>query len=128
MMARRSSLLRRRRESCRGCMGREEEDRLASLGDECRLKCGDEEDREIAYSLEDVGAGFARVVVAEAVVAVEGNSDACWRKENRLALHCRSIHIGEVKPEDARALRCGMILGVRLSGAMDGGSRRKVFD
>jgi hypothetical protein len=54
-MARLWSLRRRRRGSCRGCMmGGEVEGRLASLGGECRLRCGDEEDRAIAYGIEGV--------------------------------------------------------------------------
>lgn len=127
--ARRWSLLRRRKESCRGCMGGEEEvGRLANLEDECRLKCGDEADQVIACSIMDVEADFVWVVVAEAVAAVEDSSDECWTKESMLALHCRSIHIGEVKPEDARGPRCGTILGVRLFEVKDDGSRRMVVD
>lgn len=112
--------------SCRDCMGEEVVGRLASPGDGCRLRCDGEEDRVIACLIVDVEADFVWVVVAEAVVAAEDSSVVYWMKESRLDLHCRSIHIGEVKPGDVWEQRCGKSLAVRLSGAKDGGNHHTV--
>ena len=61
MKARLWSLLRRRRESCRGCMtGEEVEGHLASLADGYRLRCGGEEDQAIAYWQAGVEVGLAK--------------------------------------------------------------------
>lgn len=113
-------------ESYRGYRGEEVAGRLASLEDGCRLRCGDEEDQAIACLIVDVEAEFVRVVVAEAVVAAEGSSVVYWMKESRLGLHCRSSHIGEVKPGDVKGQRCGKSRGVQPFEVKDGESHRMV--
>jgi len=129
MKARRWSLLQKRMASCRGCrMGVGVEGRLASLGDECRLRCGGGGDREIACSIEDVEVGLARQVVEEeAAVAAAGNSVLCSTKESRLDQRCQWIHIGEEIPGGAQELRCGKSLGVPQSVMRVDANRRTAF-
>lgn len=72
MKARLWSLLRRRMESCRGCMtGGEVEGHLASLEDGCRLRCGVEEDQVIACSQAGVEVGLAKQQQQQQQVLVE---------------------------------------------------------
>ena len=119
MKARLWSLLRRRMESCRGCMtGGEVEGHLASLEDGCRLRCGVEEDQVIACSQAGVEVGLAKqqqqrqVLVEEVAAAEAGSLVASLMKESRLEQHCQLIHIGEEIPGGARELHCGKSSGV----------------
>ena len=130
-MARQWSLLRTRMESCRGCMtGAEVEGRLASLGDECRLRCGGEEGQAIAYWQAGVEVELARrrqrVLVAEAAEAEEGSWVASLMKESTLDQHCQWIRTGEEIPGGARELHCGKSSGVPQSLMKVGVNRRMV--
>lgn len=132
MKARLWSLLRRRKESCHGCMvAGEVEGRLASLEGGCRLRCGDEEDRATACLLEGVEVELAKeqqqALVEEAAVAAVGSLVASLMKESRLDQHCQWIRIGEERPGGAREPHCGKNSGVpRLLMKVDE-NRRTVF-
>ena len=97
------------------------EDRLASLGGGCRLRCGDEEDRAIAYGIEgaEVEVELARerqqALAEEVVVAEVGSLVASLMRESRLDLHCQWIRIGEEIPGGGRELHCGKSSGVPRS-------------
>jgi hypothetical protein len=95
MKARLWNSLRRRMGSCRGyMMAVGVEGHLASLEGGCRLRCGGEEDRAIAYLIEDAEVGLAKEqqqqrLAEEAAVAEAGSSVASLMKESTLDQHCQ---------------------------------------